>query len=299
MKSSTTEQVIDIANDINEPFANMDNLYWRLSRLTPKERLVLDLTRLKFIKPIAAISLLLAAKQAFELTDEKVQIINAHGDLLPYLERINFFQYDFVYTKQSPSFWNSWNRSKSSLSVLEIVKLNNPSDVFVFIERVEKILETWFSDKSLKIYRDSIIKAIIEICNNSIEHSKLGYCEVEYGECFCMLQKYTRSNNPEISISIGDLGIGIRAHLKSKYNWNHNDVFYIRKALDGLSGRKTGAGGLGLRRTQAIIQQFGGKLTVKSGKGIVMFEEDYQSCELNHPLRGTQLTVNLRPNARA
>lgn len=293
------DDAIQISPKFNEPFANMDNLYWRLSRLNPEEKLTLDLRSLKFLRPIAVIGLLLAAKQAFDLTGERVRIINLTGEILPYLERMNFFENKFIYTTESSSFWGTWNKSSNSLSVLEIVKLKSPSDVFDLKERVEKILEAWFVGKTLQTYRDSAVKAIVEICNNSIEHSKLGYYEVEYGECYCMLQKYTQGNHPAISIAIGDMGVGIRAHLKSKYNWNRNDVFYIQKALEGLSGRISGAGGLGLRRTQEIIRQFGGSLTVKSGKGIVVYDREYESCELNHSLKGTQCIINLRPTARA
>ena len=289
---------IEISPNVNEPFANMDNLYWRLSRISAEDKLIFDFSSIKFLKPIAVICLLLAAKQAFEISGERVRVININGELFPYLERINFFQNEFVYTTESLPFWKVWNRSDRSVSVLEIVRLENPYHVFNLKEQVEKILEVWFVGKPLQTYRDSAIKAIVEICNNSIEHSRLGYSEVEYGECYFLLQKYTHNNSPEIAIAIGDLGVGIRAHLKLKYNWNHNDVFYIQKALEGLSGRKTGAGGLGLPRTQEIIRQFGGKLTVKSGKGIVVFEQGYESRELNHSLRGTQCIIYLRPNLR-
>ncbi|GAB6171980.1 hypothetical protein JCM15765_14580 [Paradesulfitobacterium aromaticivorans] len=292
------DDAIQISPKFNDPFANMDNLYWRLSRLKYGEKLTLDLRNHKFLRPIAVIGLLLAAKQAFTLTGERVRIINLTGEIFPYFERIDFFENEFIYTTESLSFWNPWGRSSNSLSVLGIVKIENPSDVFNLKERVEKILEAWFTGKILQPYRDSAVKAIVEICNNSIEHSRLGYYEIEYGECYCMLQKYTQNNHPAISVAIGDLGVGIRAHLKSKYNWNRNDVFYIQKALDGLSGRKAGAGGLGLRRTQEIIQQFGGNLAVKSGKGIVVFDRVYESCELNHSLKGTQCIINLRPTAR-
>lgn len=297
--SNFEKLVTEISPILNVPLANMDNLYWRLSRLNIGEKLTLDLSSIKFLKPIAVIGLLLASKQAFETTGERVLISNLNEEVLQYLERINFFLNEFVYTTESLPFWKVWKRSGGSVSVLEIVKLEDPSDVFNLKERVEIILEAWFSSKALQTYRDSAVKAIVEICNNSIEHSRLGYHEVEYGECYCVLQKYTHLKNPEISIAIGDLGVGIRAHLKSKYNWNHNDVFYIHKALEGLSGRKTGGGGLGLLRTQEIIRQFGGSLTVRSGKGIVVLEQEYVSRELNHSLKGTQCIINLRPNVKA
>lgn len=294
---SSGELVIEISPNVNEPFANMNSLYWRLSRLSPGEKLAFNLSKLKFIRPIAAISLLLAAKQAFESTGKRVRVFNLNKEVPQYLERINFFQQEFVYTTESSPFWKSWNRSGNSLTVLEIARLQNPSDVFNLKEKVEKILEAWFDNKALQPYRDSAVKAIVEICNNSIEHSRFNHFDdVEYGECFCALQKYTRNDSAEIAMAIGDLGMGIRTHLKSKYNWNHNDVFYIQKALEGFSGRKTGAGGLGLRRTQEIIQRFGGGLAVKSGKGIVVYEQEYKSRVLNHSLRGTQCSINLRPN---
>jgi hypothetical protein len=193
-----------------------------------------------------------------------------------------------------------WNRSSNSLSVLEIVKLRSPSDVFELKARVETILEAWFGGKYLQNYRDSAIKAIVEICNNSIEHSIIdGYGE--YGECYCMLQKYTytQSNQPAITIAIGDLGVGIPAHLKSKYNWEYDDIHYIQQALDGLSGRKEGAGGLGLRRTQEIIRQFGGSFVVKSGKGIVVLDKKCTETKGNYSLKGTQSIMNLRPIMKA
>lgn len=296
--SALKEVVIEISPNVNEQFANMDNLYWRLSRLCPDEKLAFDVSGLKFIRPIAVISLLLAAKQAFELNRQRVRMFNLNEEVLKYLERINFFESEFVYTTESLPFWKKWNRSENSLTVLEIARLQNPSNVFNLKEKVENILEAWFTGKDLKTYRESAVKAIVEICNNSIEHSRLNFYEVEYGECYCILQKYTRNSGSEIAIAIGDLGVGIRAHLKAKYNWNHNDVFYILKALEGISGRKNGAGGLGLRRTQEIIRQFGGSLAVKSGKGIVVYEQDYETRVLYHSFKGTQCMINLRLNGR-
>lgn len=299
MMHRNDEIVIEISQDINQPFANMDNLYWRLSKLKLKDKLAFDVSILKFIRPIAVISLLLAAKQAFDSTGEKVRVTKINEEVHKYLERINFFKNDFAYTTESLPFWKSWNRSDNSLTVVEIARLQNPTDVFNFKEKVEKVLEAWFVSNDLKTYRDSAVKAIVEICNNSIEHSRFNFYDVEYGECYCTLQKYTHNSSPEIAIAIGDLGVGIRGHLKSKYNWNHNDVFYIQKALEGLSGRKTGNGGLGLQRTQEIVRRFGGRLAVKSGKGIVVCEERYHPYVLNHSLKGTQCIINLRPNGRA
>ena len=210
--SVTIKEVNIDLPDINEPLTNLDSLYWRVSKLVPGERLAFDLKNIKFLRPLGIISLLLAAKQAHEKTQQRVRLHNLKQEVLYYLERVNFFQYDFVYTLETLQFWDRWSRSRNSLSVIEIAKLTSPHDVFALRERIEQILETWFDGKPLQTYRDSAVKAIMEICNNSIEHSELGLADNQYGECFCLLQKYTHGNSPEIAVAIGDLGVGNPTH---------------------------------------------------------------------------------------
>ncbi|NLI13807.1 hypothetical protein [Pelotomaculum propionicicum] len=250
-----------------------------------------DMSNITFIKPGGAILLLLMCKQVWGKTLCKVRLDNLRFNVQSYLNRIDFFKNDFVYTNDRLSLWSKFGRNDRSLSVIEITRILNPMDVAKFRETAKTITNKWFPGDNLKPEREKFSTMIMEICNNSLEHST---GSEEMGECYGLLQVYSHSEKPEISVSIGDLGIGIRTHLKKKYSWVYNsDSATIKKVLEGLSGRLDGTGGMGIPFIKNTTVELKGTLIIRSGRGIVSVGNMAKTSEFVGSFPGTQYQIIL------
>lgn len=282
--------------DLNGWIEKMDTVYWRVSKLRDGQFVNLNLSNIKFFRPSGVILLLLICIDIFGKTNNTVMLIGLDDNVLAYLERVGFLEYDFIKLDLSLPWWKRFPRiSAKSLSIIEITQIGSSADVADFAERVNEILNVWYPGKDRELYRGNVNTIIMEICNNSIDHSS--EIEGNYGECFCMLQKYTHRNRiVEVSLSIGDLGIGIREHLTKRHGWSRSsEAEYIQMAIDGLSGRMDDSGGLGLPRIKSITSKNNGVLLVKSGKGAIILDDEIKLINFNHGFNGTQCYLNLSP----
>ncbi len=102
-------------------------------------------------------------------------------------------------------------------------------------------------------------KVVSELCFNVVDHSQ--------AEGYAVARIYRdRKGHRFVSLAVVDAGIGIRTSLSQRYaeatTWSHAEA--IEQALDGLSSRPLG-GGAGLRSIHAIVQRYGGRLSIRSG----------------------------------
>lgn len=283
-------ETINLPN-LNEWKEKMDGICWRINKLRLGDHVTLNMTKIMFIKPQGTIMLLLICNRIWNITGAKVKITKINPAVQSYLERADFFNYSFVYTENKISLWNMFNRNTNSLSIIEITHIKSPNDSANLKRRVQSILETWFPDRISAQYCSRVSTMISEICNNSLEHSK-GYTDM--GECYFVLQRYTHAGKPEIVIAIGDIGVGIRHHLKFKYNWvSDSDVLCIKKILRGLSGRLDGSGGMGIPFIKSTISNYNGTFLIRSGKGYVEVKDHISSNEFQNSFPGTQSLIIL------
>ena len=283
-------EVIPLSN-INEWKQKIDGLCWRINRLSPGQQITLDMNKITFMRPQGAIMLLLICNRIWELTGKEIKLNNIASPVLAYMERVNFFEFPFAYTDKKLSFWDKFNRSVDSPTVMEITHVESPLDSGNIETRVRGIIENWFPERKETKFCSGVATMVAEICNNSLEHSR-GYNVM--GECYCMLQKYSMHGKPEIAIAVGDIGVGIRHHLKFKYTWMlDSDVLSIKKAISGLSGREDGSGGMGIPFIKQTISSYNGLFAIRSGKGLVEVHGNVNSSEFQNSFPGTQTLLVL------
>lgn len=277
--------------NVNDWFQKIDGLCWRLQKMCKGQRVFLNLHKINFIKPGGGVMLVLTCLAIWNRTGNVVTLTNVRPDLLAYLQRMNFFDYDFVQTNCGLSLWRRFRGVHRSDRLIEITRVQNPRDVADFRNNAQSILEHWFPDKGMKSDRAKFSTAIMELCNNSLEHST---GTDQLGECFAVLQVYSYQGRPEISVSIGDIGIGVKSHLKRKYpQLTKSDVSFIEKAVSGLSGRLDNSGGMGLPTVKETAQNLLGKLVIRSGRGVLAVGSDIMKAEFINPFPGTQCQVIL------
>lgn len=290
---------IDIKiTDLNCWIDKMDSVFWQISKLKNGQSVDINLKNISFIRPSGVILLLLICKEIFDKTRNVISITGLNESVVAYLERVGFLEYDFVNISLNIPWWKRLTKSAKSYSVIEISEMSSYNDVANFAEKANEIFIEWFPGKKYEIYRANVNTIIMEICNNSIDHSS--GCEGINGKCYCMLQRYNHlyslQNRVEICLSIGDLGIGIRDHLRKKHGWvGSSESEYIEKAIGGLSGRSDESGGLGLPRIKSITSENNGLLLLRSGKGAVKLDDSINHIDCKHGFRGTQCYFNLSP----
>lgn len=281
-----------ILPNINNWKSKMDGLCWRISKLEENQKVKLDMGKVLFIEPQGLILLFLICNIIYNTTKERVELKCLNPAIYSYLERVNFFEYTFVYAKNKISFWKRYKRSTCSSTLIEITLIKDPIDSANFKEKVNGIIENWYPERANTKYANHVSTIVSEICNNSLEHSG-GHDSM--GECYCILQKYKYNNIPTIYIAIGDIGLGIRHHLKLKYEWvKDSDVLCIKKALGGLSGRLDNSGGMGLPFIKNMVENYRGSLLIKSGKGVVEYSANSKDHEFQNSLPGTQSLIILK-----
>lgn len=272
---------------LNDWKYKIDGICWRIEKLSNGNEVTLDIDKISFIKPQGTIMLLLICKAIWDKTSVKVKIDNINPSVHAYLDRVNFFEFPFLFTDNKLSWWSKYTRNPSSTSVIEITRISSAIESANYKNKIKNILETWFPDRKNSKYCDEVSTMVSEICNNSLEHS-LGTGDI--GECYCQLQKFTTKHGaPEIVIAIGDVGVGIRQHLQNSHNWIQNsDILCIKKILDGLSGRADGSGGMGIPFIKDIVLKTNGTFIIRSGKAVVEISNSIRPIKFNSSFPGTQ-----------
>ena len=137
----------------------------------------------------------------------------------------------------------------------------------------------------------------LELAQNILEHSQRGRKPGEGYVSFC-------SARTHMEIAVMDLGIGIPASLGYKSTEATDSVEAIKRSCEpSVSSKKEEGRGLGLYLTRRTINELGGEMCIRSGKGKVVFDHtnDYLGEQAHASatpfFSGTQ--INLRLPIRA
>ena len=111
-----------------------------------------------------------------------------------------------------------------------------------------------------------------ELGNNTFDHN-LGSWPTDISGCIIVAQNYPTKK--KIQIAIGDPGVGFLGSLKAAFPNLETDIEAIKKGLGGNTGRIGELRGNGLKLIQRwTIDNFSGKLTIQSGEGLVIVDEN-------------------------
>lgn len=153
-------------------------------------------------------------------------------------------------------------RFRGSSALVELTTIRNTGDVEGFLgglaDQVADILEEELGYSGADV--GNFCNVISELTRNIIDHSEsVGYVAA---------QRYTRSRDHQryAWISVGDIGVGLRATLGQRYNvasWSDEQV--LLHALLPAYSRHPGRG-LGLTFVQKVCQDYQGSLHFRSGR---------------------------------
>lgn len=221
------------------------------------------------------------------ISQQKISIMNIRPDVLKYLERMDFFTIagSWVESNQLPD--EQWSRNPHSPNLLELTVISSQEDVTRVVTRAEQIFCPWLKTMDL----NRLLTVLSELCANIYQHSG-----DQYG-C-AMIQRYEHglSESVEISLSVGDIGKGIRGSLSTRFpDIGSDPLDFLYEAMQGRSARNTGRGGLGLRQVEEIVRKNTGLLWIRSETAAIAstgstLHQDETSLAY---FPGTQISVRL------
>ncbi len=230
--------------------------------------LCIDLSNVRFVSPIGAISLLQLLKKLDSSFILKLDPPMNNGNLLSYLSRIDFFNHcpegvrnsfnDFCNLEQL----SSRNRNDTSKILLEIKKLLTEEDVGEVFDATLNILSSHGMQSK---FANRIAIIVSELTANVIDHSK--------GEGFVCIQYYPKTN--KVNIGIGDNGIGIvnslGPHLRKELMGSHSHLEVIKLAFEeGITSIADEERGVGLTdvREKSFLGTKGTSFYLRTHRGI-------------------------------
>ena len=188
----------------------LDSVYLPLSAIGRNDKVVFDLSPIKFVKPPALIGLLVLIESLTRKpADQRPNImITAPTDkhVLDYLLKINF-----VGTLQAMGGWKITGKLPSKISrkirpVIPISRFKTANDIENIAIKMSEIFQTDLSGLSTLLQPCHVIFS--ELADNVIHHagSDGGYI---------LAQQYSYRNGPMIDIAVGDAGMGIPSSLRN------------------------------------------------------------------------------------
>jgi hypothetical protein len=267
-----------------------------------RSRLEIDLSQVSFITPEGIIALISCARLWYLVTGQVANLFNSSVEVHRYLERMDLFEQcgSWLETKQSLPEWNRLSRSAASQNLLEVLpvaseEMQNAQDVTAALARAARIVESWFTADMIAVGR--LLTILSEITSN-VTHS------LDRG--FAVIQRYRDKDvgtlGSQVTIAVGDLGIGIEASLRKKgishsnisSNWQGTGSDYILAAMQlGVTSRST-VGGMGLYQVSTLVHDWQGSLAIRSRRSRVRIAAD--GVEPRNDLAeipGTQVVIRI------
>ncbi len=224
----------------------------------------IDLSEVSFIDPYGMLGLLEIGELCMREDVRKTVILPRSGEVLKYLERMDFFAHAgryFSLEHSSPDASEKYQRNSDSDVLLEITPIGQSNDIHYIVgkvrERAQAILATHlrYDDRAI----NGFIVALSEVCQNIIEHSE--------NKGFVGIQKYRfqSMNKNVVKIAVMDVGIGFRESLAGRFKLR-SDLEAIDKALlHGASRYEDEGRGHGLAAVRRFVHQWQSKLSIRSG----------------------------------
>ncbi len=224
----------------------------------------IDLSDVSFIDPYGMVGLLEIGELCRLEDVRKTIILPQSGDVLTYLDRMDFFTFAeryFSLEHATPDSSIKYQRSADSDVLLEITPIEKSNDIHFIVgkvrERAQAILARHLHYDERAI--NGFIVALSEVCQNIIEHSE--------NKGFVGIQKYRfqNLNKNVVKIAVMDVGIGFRKSLSNRFKLR-GDLEAIDKALlRGASRYEDEGRGQGLAAVRRFVNQWNGKLSIRSG----------------------------------
>jgi anti-sigma regulatory factor (Ser/Thr protein kinase) len=225
---------------------------------------VIDLRDINFMDPYGMVGILETGRHCSLNRMKKKLLLPDSGDVLRYLERMDFFRYAdryFQIEPAKPDIQDKYLRSLNSDVLLEITPIEKSDDIHFIVDKVKHrahtILETHLHYNEMAVH--GFIVALSEVCQNIIEHSE--------NSGFVGIQKYRfqRLDKNVVKIAVMDLGVGFRKSLGKRFSVM-DDCDALEKVLLHGASRFTDEGrGHGLAGVRRFIKKWNGKFTIRSG----------------------------------
>lgn len=233
---------------------------------TFREAQEIDLHGVTFIDPYGMVGLLEIGEILKSKGVQKTLLLPESEEVLKYLERMDFFRFAdgyFTLRPSQPQISEKYLRNQSSDVLLEITPIEKSDDIHFIVGKVKGRAHAILA-KHLHYDERAIngfIVALSEVCQNIIEHSET--------KGFVGIQKYHFQNLDKnvVKIAVMDIGIGFRMSLSERFSLK-SDLEAIEKALLHGASRYTEKGrGHGLAAVRRFVNQWNGKLSIRSGTG--------------------------------
>jgi hypothetical protein len=254
----------------------------------PEVQYVFDMSGVTFVKPYGIIALLSAARHLTTLSTHPIRVKNLAGNIHAYLDRVDLFDVGGNWLQPADTLDDRWLRNPQTVNLLELTPIVGPEDVTAIASRAHRIFSYWLATKEL----NSLLSVLSEICANVYHHSgdPQGYA---------LIQKYEAERRGQVivQVAVGDSGRGIRGSLASRHdNVGEDTLDYLLAAMQGLSARGTGRGGLGLRLVEQIVASNKGCLWLRSETAALMTRGPKRIRPRDGliDVPGTQVAVELR-----
>lgn len=224
----------------------------------------IDLRDVSFIDPYGMLGLLEIGELCMLEDIKKTVVLPASGEVIKYLDRMNFFSYArnyFRFDQPVSVLSSNVHRSPDSDVLLEITPIEKSNDIHYIVgkvqERAQAILATHlrYDDRAI----NGFIVALSEICQNIIEHSE--------NKGFVGIQKYRYQtmNKNIVKIAVMDVGVGFRKSLSHRFKLRDDLEAIDKGLLQGASRYEDEGRGHGLAGVRKFVNQWNGKLSIRSG----------------------------------
>ncbi|MCL4299575.1 MAG: hypothetical protein KJ077_27815 [Anaerolineae bacterium] len=277
---------IQDANILGGTVNDVELLYAQLEQTAPADQYILDMLTVNFVRPYGVIALICVARRLAALCNKPVLLKNLLADVHSYLHFMKLFEIgaDFIHTVEPlKQIW----QPAATPDQLHLTIAVNPASVETIAAQAKSIFARWLLTSNL----GNLLNVISELCANIYQHSG------DSQGCI-LIQKYKSRTRGriEVRLAAGDLGQGIRGSLSARHETiGPEPLDYLRAAMQGMSARPSGRGGMGLRRVEQIVEAEGGYLWLRSETAAILSQGPGKVQEYSNLvyMSGTQVAVEL------
>jgi hypothetical protein len=234
---------------------------WELSN---NNSVFIDLSEIKFIKPLGVIGVLLLVESILKMKPEPHIRIKSPKDseVLDYLLKINFIE--------ALKTFGSWKipdglkaNGQRIKPVIPITRFENSWQIEEIANKMQQTFHTEFMGLSTLLQPCHVVFS--ELANNAVEHA-------QSNGGFILAQQYDYKSGSIIEISVGDCGIGIPKSLeqseksRGKYATDREAILLVLQG--GFSSTNDPHRGYGLSNlVEGELNKADRSLTLRSGSG--------------------------------
>lgn len=284
-------EYINIPNVIH--VGDFGDILQRTNSLSVGTEVVCRLNEVSFITPEMLILLVTLSKLIYDKIGRQILWSELSPNVYSYLERLDVGNLEFVNLKRPPHTSLYYRAQTGSENLVELSEITKWKEMGGALKKTRSVVNRWFPEKPYQ-FCANLITLLKETVENSCDHSGKHPGE---GICYYVVQKYHRNDGIELHIAVSDVGVGMLESQRRVFPETKDDIAAICGALlDGKSGRETG-GGLGYHAIKDALGQLNGRLTIRSGQGIVQYKPEWERPKFyrkstHYP--GTQLFFQCR-----